>query len=138
VVRHSEKHWTFSFFRNSGLLAPTRWQIATLWRTWVPVLDRAMEAVLLKALVVITGHPCSMRRKASWCQQNSKAWSLGFTCKCGSRLLALSSKWRVPGGSKACEFESSGAHNTAEALGFACIGAWAPRNHNSCCRHGGS
>jgi hypothetical protein len=40
--------------------------------------------------VVSAGPLCSEGREASLRQQNSKAWSLGFTCVCGSRLLALS------------------------------------------------
>jgi hypothetical protein len=46
-------------------------------------------------LVVSAVPLCSVRTEASLRQQNSKAWSLGFTCMCGSRLLALSSKLRV-------------------------------------------
>jgi hypothetical protein len=34
----------------------------------------------------------------SWCQQISKALSLGFTWVCGGKLLALCSKLRVPVG----------------------------------------
>jgi hypothetical protein len=30
------------------------------------------------------GPPCSLGREASCYQQNSKAWSLGFICACGS------------------------------------------------------
>jgi hypothetical protein len=38
----------------------------------------------------------SVGRKASWCQQNSKAWSLWFNSMCDSELQSLSSKLQVP------------------------------------------
>jgi hypothetical protein len=53
---------------------------------------------LFHGVVVSTG---PLWREASWRKQNSQAWSLGFTCMCGSELLALSSKLRVPVGQQA-------------------------------------
>jgi hypothetical protein len=74
------------------------------------------------------GSPCFVEREASWHQQNNKAWNLVFTYICGNRLLALSSKLRVPLGQQSSRLELSGAHNTAEALGLP-VGTWASRSH---------
>jgi hypothetical protein len=49
-----------------------------------------MEALSHGGLVVSAGPLCSVGREA-FLHQNSEAWSLGFTCMCGSRKLALSS-----------------------------------------------
>jgi hypothetical protein len=58
--------------------------------------DGAVGVLPQEGLVVVTRLPYSVRWEASWHQQNSKALSLVFTCLCGSGLLALSSKLRVP------------------------------------------
>jgi hypothetical protein len=84
--------------READLLSPKEWQITTHWRTRFLFFDRAVGALPWDGLVVSTGPPCSVRKEASWHQQKSKTWSLEFTCLCGSRVLALSSKLRVPVG----------------------------------------
>jgi hypothetical protein len=60
--------------------------------------DGAAGALLYEGLVVSTGPPFSVGREASCLHQNIKVWSLGFTCTCGSGLLVLSSKLKVPVG----------------------------------------
>jgi hypothetical protein len=48
--------------------------------------DRAVGGSPMGGLDVNAGPLCSVEREASWCQQNSKVWSLRFTCMCGGRL----------------------------------------------------
>jgi hypothetical protein len=93
---HSGNLWASLCLREAGFLVPTVLQIATQWNSWVPTLwqgSRSSPMWQLGSKLWST-----MGREASWCQQNSKAWSLGFTCMYGSGLMALSSKLRMPMG----------------------------------------
>jgi hypothetical protein len=92
------------------------------------------RALLLSVSVGSAGLLCSVGREVSWCQQVSKASSLGFTWVCGGRLLALYSKLRVTWDSKAGRLKSSGAHQTAVDLESIWIGVWVSRSHSSCCQ----
>jgi hypothetical protein len=58
--------------------------------------DGGTRAFLLSGTVGSAGPLCSMGMEASWQQQISKVWSLGFTWVCGGMLLALCSKLSVP------------------------------------------
>jgi hypothetical protein len=98
--------------------------------------DGVAEILPWEGLVVNAGPQCSVGREASWHQQNRKAYSLSFTCLCGGRLLALSSKLRCLWGSKASRLKLSGACKAAEALGSTCAEAQAPRSQSNCCSHG--
>jgi hypothetical protein len=93
--------------------------------------DKAAGALPWEGLVVSTGLLCSVGREASQRQQHCIVWSLGISCVCGSRLLALSSKLRVPWGRKASGLELSSAHKIVEALGSTCVGEWASKSHSS-------
>jgi hypothetical protein len=87
VVGHSGKHGAFLCLRETGLVAPTAWQITFSGRAGLPLFDGAMVCVCVcvcvalpwEGSVVSTGPLCSVQREASWHQQNSKAWNLGFT-----------------------------------------------------------
>jgi hypothetical protein len=100
MVRYRGKNWVLLCLREAGLLAPKEWQITTQWRSWVPILlwGRGGSPTEQEHLVISTGPLCSVGREASWHQQNIQVWILGFTYVCGSGLLALSNKLRVPVG----------------------------------------
>jgi hypothetical protein len=98
VVGHSGKHWAFLCLRDIGLLLPQSDRLQLSRGAGFLMFDGAAEALPWEGLVVSTGPPCTMGREVSWHQKNSKPWSLGFTSFCGSLLLALSSKLRVPVG----------------------------------------
>jgi hypothetical protein len=78
---------------------------------WLPLSGRAefllfeeaVGALPQECLVVSLGPPLSVGKETSWCQQNSKVWSLGFICVCGHGLLALSNKLRVPVWQQSCQ-----------------------------------
>jgi hypothetical protein len=87
--------------------------------------------------VVSIGLLCFVGREASWCQQNSKAGNLGFTCLCGSSLLALSSKLRVPMEWQSWQLWIVWCPQCNGGAGvYLCWGVrfW---SHGICCRHGG-
>jgi hypothetical protein len=48
--------------------------------------DRTVGAFPLEGLVASTGPLCPVGRKVSWHQQNSKGWSMGFTCVYGRQV----------------------------------------------------
>jgi hypothetical protein len=124
--------------READVLASTDWQNTTQWKNWFLLFDKAIGSLSLKEFVVSTGPLCSVEREASWCQQNSKVWSLLFTCVCDSGLLVLSRKLWVPMGSNADRLQSSDAYNIVKAMGSTCVGAWAFMSHRSHFKHGGT
>jgi hypothetical protein len=127
-VGQSVKH--FLCLMGASLLAPTEWQITMSRRVAFPLFDQAVGVLQKKDLVVSTGPPYSVWREASWCQQNSKAWSLvSLMCVTVGSWYWIGT-WGCLWGSKDRGLESSGAH---KALGSTCVEAWASRSHCSCC-----
>jgi hypothetical protein len=98
MIRHSGKFWAFLSLGKLVSWHPQNGRLPLTGGAGFPLFNGSVRALLQEDLVVSAGPLCSTGREASWHQQNSKVWSLGFTCIYGSGLLALCGKLRMPMG----------------------------------------